>query len=108
MQDLDGIFLDFYGTLAGGDRAAVVSICRQVIADHGLAIGADEMAVAWGRRYFAAIESVNGTHFRNLTQIEEDTLVDTALELGGSIEATGSIQMLHDYLAAPPLFEEVR
>ncbi len=29
MNGLDGIFLDFYGTVASGDRAAVVAICTQ-------------------------------------------------------------------------------
>src|SRR6185503_14882395 len=104
MAHLDGIFLDFYGTLAGGDRAAVVNICRQVITDHGLPALPDEMAIAWGHRYFAAIETVNGANFRDLTQIEQDTLVETVLKLGGDIEVSGYIQMLNDYLAAPPLF----
>jgi 2-haloacid dehalogenase/putative hydrolase of the HAD superfamily len=108
MAQLDGIFLDFYGTLAGGDRAAVVNICRQVIVDHGLPTTPDEMAVAWGHRYFAAIETVDHANFRDLTQIETDTLVETVLKLGGKIDATAYIQALNAYLAAPPLFEEVR
>lgn len=107
MQNLEGIFLDFYGTLASGDRAAVVGICQQVVVDHGLPLTAEELALAWGQRYFAAIESGNGDNFRALTQIEHDTLVDTVREVGGRIDVTRYIQTLNSYLAQPTLFDEV-
>jgi 2-haloacid dehalogenase len=108
MPRLQGIFLDFYGTLAGGDRAAVVAICQQVIDDHGLTLTADEMAFLWGQRYFAAIEATDG-HFRLLTQIEYDTLVETVFPLTRrNIDVSGYIERLNQYLAQPTLYEEVR
>jgi len=109
MSKLDGIFLDFYGTIAGGDRAAVVAICQEVIDDHGLKTSAEEMSLAWGLRYFAAIESVRRDNFRLLTQIEHDTLIETVEPLNGRmIDPTGYIERLNQYLAQPTLFDEVR
>jgi HAD superfamily hydrolase (TIGR01549 family) len=104
---LQGIFLDFYGTLASGDRAAVVGICGQVIVDHSLPLTAEELALAWGQRYFAAIEAGCGQNFRALTQIEHDTLVETVLAVGARIDAARYVETLNCYLAQPTLFEEV-
>ena len=108
MSNLDGIFLDFYGTLASGDRAAVVAICARVIADHHLPTTPDELAVLWGRRYFAAIEDTDTPHFRLLSQIEHDTLIETVSGFGVHIDPDPYIVQFNEYLARPTLFEEVR
>lgn len=112
MASWQGIFIDFYGTLVGGDRHAVESICRRVIADHGggedrAGITAEAFAVRWGQAYFDALEHVNGSGFRTLHEIERDTLVQTCLPLFGPIDPTPYIEAFDRYLAAPPLFEEV-
>ena len=108
MACLQGIFLDFYGTLVGGDRQAVESICQAVIDDHGLEIGAADLAERWGHRYFAAIEAVDGQPFRRLVEIEHDTLIEAVAPLAGRIEVELYIDQLNVYLANPVLFEEVR
>jgi 2-haloalkanoic acid dehalogenase type II len=108
MSDLDGIFLDFYGTVASGDRAAVTGICARVVKDLGLNVTADELAVMWGQRYFSAIEACGSDNFRCLSQIEFDTLIDTVKSQGRSIEAKPYIRMLNEYLSQPTLFDEVR
>ena len=107
MPDLQGIFIDFYGTLAGGDREAVVAICQQVVDDHGLAVAAEDLAGRWGHSYFEAIESVDG-HFRLLREIERDTLIDTLEPLTGRrVPVDGYIERFNLYCSRPPLFDEV-
>ncbi len=107
MPQLEGILIDFYGTIAGGDRAAVVDICRHVVEDHALPIPPEDLAVRWGHAYFEAIEAVDGT-FRLLSEIERDTLIETVVTTSGKvIVATPYIARFSDYLARPPLFDEV-
>jgi len=109
MQRLDGVFLDFYGTLVGGDGVAVCDICRAVIEDHGIAdVSPEQLAELWGHAYFAGIEALNGHAFRLLTEIEHDTLVETVAPLAGRIDALPYIERLNGFLARPTLFEEVR
>ncbi len=103
-----GVFLDFYGTLAGGDRQAVVDVCQAVIDAHGLELSAGDLAMQWGHYYFAAIENAHGP-FQTLTRIESDTLVETLRALSGlTIDPTRFIDGLNAYLAKPRLFDEVR
>jgi 2-haloalkanoic acid dehalogenase type II len=101
------VFLDFYGTLAAGDREAVESVCRQIITDHNLKACQADLARRWGLRYFAAIEGDKRNGFRLLHEIEHDTLVETCACLVDSFEARPYIDMLNAYLARPSLFEEV-
>lgn len=104
---LEGVFLDFYGTVAAGDRQAVEAVCRQVLEDHGLNGCCSELARQWGLRYFAAIEA--GTDvFRRLIEIEHDTLVETCADLVKDFDARPYIERLNAYLAEPPLFPEVK
>lgn len=107
MSDIQGIFLDFYGTLVGGDRQAVETVCQAIIDDHGLDTSATGMAIDWGLKYFQAIEKQNGHAFRTLLQIEQDTLIDTIFPLTGGVEVGSYLRVLNDYLARPSLFEEV-
>jgi 2-haloalkanoic acid dehalogenase type II len=107
MPELDGIFLDFYGTVAAGDRAAVVAICQKIIDDHALSLAAEDLAVRWGERYFAAIEAADETNFRPLVDLERDTLIETMVLAGTSVEPEPYIAMFNEYLARPSLFEEV-
>lgn len=108
MNGLDGIFLDFYGTVASGDRAAVVAICARVVQDLNLPLRDEDLAVAWGHRYFAAIESSHPDSFRSLAELERDTLIETVSAHGQRVNAAPYIEMLNAYLARPPLFDEVR
>jgi 2-haloacid dehalogenase/putative hydrolase of the HAD superfamily len=108
LRPVEGVFLDFYGTVVGGDRLAVESVCQAVIDDYGLGTAAPELALDWGRRYFAAIQALNGDGFRLLTHIERDTLVDTLEPLVGRIDVSAYIERLDAYLVRPPIFDEVR
>ena len=108
MEKLEGVFLDFYGTLAAGDRQAVESACQGVIDDHGLSVSAAKLAAQWGDYYFDALRAADGNGFRLLVEIERDTLVETLMPYAGRIDVTAYIEQLNDYLARPSLFEEVR
>lgn len=108
MAALQGLFLDFYGTVVGGDRQAVESACQAVVRDHALPITADELALRWGRAYFRAIESPDGNRFRTLVEIERDTLIETLEPLIGRVDVEPYVAILQDYLAGPPLCSEVR
>ncbi|HQE29567.1 MAG TPA: HAD hydrolase-like protein, partial [Phycisphaerae bacterium] len=103
-----GVFLDFYGTIASGDAQAVEAVCRQVIDDYGLTVDAPTLAVQWGQRYFAAVEAVNCENFQCLKQIERDTLIDALLPLTGRICVEKYIARFNEYLARPTIFEEVQ
>lgn len=109
MQELDGIFLDFYGTLVGGDKAAVESCCRRIVEDFSLPVTVEQLAFEWGKGYFALSETCNDGDFRTLYQIECDSLVD-CLEpmLGRRIDPKPYVVGLTDWLRKPPMYEETR
>jgi 2-haloacid dehalogenase/putative hydrolase of the HAD superfamily len=104
---LDGVFLDFYGTVAGGDRQAVQSICQAVVEDHGIDLTGEELAKRWGLTYFAAIEACDAAGFQTLAEIERDTLVEAVEPLAGRIDPRPYVDRLNQYLAQPDLFDEV-
>lgn len=103
-----GVFLDFYGTIASGDVQAVEDVCRQVIEEHGLQIDAPQLAVKWGMRFFAAVEEIGCSTFRCLKQIESETLVETISPFVGPIDVRPYIERFNAYLARPTIYEEVR
>lgn len=106
--ELQGVFLDFYGTVVGGDRQAVESVCQAVIDAYRLDLRSGDLARTWGHAYFVAIGALNGHGFRTLTEIERDTLIETIAPLVGRVDVTPFMEILNDYLVAPPQFEEVR
>ena len=61
---LDGVFLDFFGTLADGDRRTVEAVCASVVDRLGLPTSAPEFAEMWSRHFFEAIETSNHDAFR--------------------------------------------
>jgi 2-haloacid dehalogenase len=106
-MNLDGIFLDMYGTLTTGDRAAVEATCAEIIRDTGLALGARELGITWGERFFAAMEHANGDHFRTLIGLETETLLETMAVLGVALQPQRYIARLTAYWRSPPLHAEV-
>ncbi len=103
---LDGIFLDMYGTLTTGDRAAVEATCQEVIRDTGVPCSARELGIAWGERYFTALDFANGDEFRTLYRLESDTLRETLAALGVGIEPARYVDLLTAYWRSPPLQPE--
>ncbi len=106
-MELDGLFLDFYGTIATGDRQAVEAVCAHVIGDTGLDMSAHELAIVWGDRFFAAADACVHDGFRTLHEIELDTLQATLAKLGHTIDPVPYSQEFQEYLRKPPVFAEV-
>ncbi len=105
---LDGVFLDMYGTLTTGDRAAVEATCAQIIQATGLSLTARELSIAWGERFFAAMGGSNGEHFLSLCEIEARTLQETMTALRVQVEPERHVGRLVDYWRNPPLQPDAR
>lgn len=103
----DALFIDFYGTVTSGDRQAVEDTSRQVVEDLQLPMSAIEFAVEWGKKFFAAADDRNHSRFRNLFEIECDTLVDTleAHQIHGS-DPVPYVDRLVAYWSNPTLHPE--
>jgi 2-haloacid dehalogenase len=108
MIHLDGIFLDMYGTLTTGDRAAVEATCADIIRATGVGLSARELGITWGERFFAAMEHANGDEFRTLVGLETETLRETMARLGGTLEPERYIARLTAYWRCPPLQADVQ
>jgi len=102
------LLIDFYGTVAAGDADVVEAVCGRVVSEHGLALSAHELVVAWGDRFFAAIEVSNHERFRTLYQCECDSLVETVEPLIGPIDPRPFVDQLTAYWSGPKLHEESR
>jgi 2-haloacid dehalogenase/putative hydrolase of the HAD superfamily len=108
MMELDGVFLDMYGTLTTGDRAAVETVCGEIIRDTGVALSPRELGITWGERFFAAMDCCNGDEFQTLFEIEARTLRETMSALGVEIEPLRYVTRLVGYWRDPPLQPEVQ
>jgi len=80
-QRFDALFIDFFGTVAAGDRAAVEAACDHIVRTLDLPIDAQEFAVRWGEIFFATIDRSNHESFRTLYECELTSLTDTLREL---------------------------
>jgi 2-haloacid dehalogenase/putative hydrolase of the HAD superfamily len=107
-MELDGVFLDLYGTLTTGDRQAVENTCAAVIAETGVDLSARKLSIIWGDRFFSALESCNGRAFETLFEIEARTLVETMSEFGIDVDPNPYASMLVDYWQNPELQPEAR
>jgi 2-haloacid dehalogenase/putative hydrolase of the HAD superfamily len=102
----DVLFIDFYGTLADGDRHAVETTCARVVEDYNLPTTAREFAVTWGRVFFAEIERANHDDFLNLYECEAKSLIDTLAPEGIEVDPHPYCKMLKHYWATAPLQPE--
>ena len=107
-MELDGVFLDLYGTLTSGDRQAVEATCGRIVADSGVALTARELSIIWGERFLNALEACNGETFLNLAELEAKTLIETMAEFGATVKPSPYVNMLVDYWRDPPLQPEVQ
>ncbi|MBK9121225.1 MAG: HAD family hydrolase [Phycisphaerales bacterium] len=107
LHALDGLFVDMYGTLAAGDRAAVEAVCARVVADTDLPLTPQDLAIRWGNRFFAAMERAQGPEFCTLFTLEARTLSETLAELGCSRAPEPYVDALRTYWRAPPFQPEL-
>jgi HAD superfamily hydrolase (TIGR01509 family) len=106
--NLDGIFLDMYGTLTSGDRAAVENVCLRIVAASGLTITASELSVMWGERFLNSLDFCNGAKFETLFDLEIRTLRETMTNLNRDIDAVPYAEQLREYWQSPPLQDDAR
>ncbi|MBU0638774.1 MAG: HAD family hydrolase [Planctomycetes bacterium] len=106
-MELDGVFLDMYGTITTGDRLAVETVCRRIIADTGARISAHELSITWGERFFHALDFCNGADFLTLFDVEVKTLRATMSRLGVMVDPTPYVEQLSQYWQNPPLQSDV-
>ena len=105
-MELDGIFLDMYGTITTGDREAVEAVCVDVVRDTGAAISPHELAITWGNQFFGSLDLCNGDDFITLFEIERRTLTDTMKSLGHDVNPDPYCLKLQHYWRNPPLQPE--
>ena len=105
-MELDGVFLDMYGTLTTGDRAAVEAVCGEIIRATGVRLTPRELGITWGKRFVAAMDDANGEEFQTLFEIEARTLVETMAGLGVALDPEPHIRRLVTYWQNPPLQPE--
>ncbi len=105
---IDGIFLDMYGTLTSGDRAAVERVCSGVVEASGLTISAGELSVMWGERFLNSLDFCNGDAFETLFDLEIRTLRETMTNLDREIDPVPYAEQLREYWQSPPLQEDAK
>ena len=104
----DVVFMDFFGTIADGDREQVETTCRHLVRDYGLSLSAQELAVKWGANFFAAADDSNHDRFQTLYQCECSSLRKTMLELSIECDPVPYADELQRYWANPPLHEDAK
>ncbi len=104
----DVVFIDFFGTIADGDRIQVEATCRRIVRDYDLSLPGPEFAVRWGKRYFAISDQSNHDQFKTLYEIECVSLRQTMKELGVECDPIPYADELQRYWRNPPLHEEAK
>ena len=99
----EALLVDFYGTIAAGDRAAVESTCRSIVKKLTLPLTAPELAVRWGEEFFAEMEGSNGEAFQTLRACEQVSLERVLGRLGVAAEVDEFVERLQVYMAHPPI-----
>ena len=102
-RPFDGLLIDFYGTIAAGDREAVEATCLRIVETCGLSIAPSDFAVLWGERYFATVARSNHEAFRTLYQCEMTSLRDTLADFGQYPDPAPFLIDLEDYWHNPPI-----
>jgi 2-haloalkanoic acid dehalogenase type II len=102
-QKIEAVFLDFYGTVAGGDRQAVERACAGVVRDFQLAMTPPEFAIHWGEVFFAMMGRHNGDQFLTLHELEIASLRAALGERNGHQDLTAYVRELETYWADPPI-----
>ncbi len=103
---LDGIFLDLYGTLTSGDRDAVESVCERIVQDAGLTMSAHALSVRWGERFLNSLHHCCDDSFETLYDLEVRTLRDTMGELGAAVDEARYADALREYWQSAPIHDD--
>jgi 2-haloalkanoic acid dehalogenase type II len=108
MCKLDGLFMDFYGTLVHGEPP-IEALCRRVVAGHRLPVTPEQLRTAWGERFLARLQVCNHDRFQTIYRINCDTLVECIGSLAGrEVDPSPFAAAITDWLRSPPPFDETR
>jgi hypothetical protein len=102
----DALFIDFFGTVAAGDRAAVEATCRRIVDLLNLPMEAQAFAIRWGEVFFATIERTNHNDFRTLYECELSSLAETLREYDLEVDPVPLVEPLEQYWRCPDLHPE--
>lgn len=102
-RPFDGLLIDFFGTIAAGDRDAVEATCLHIVDACGLPVSPPEFAILWGERYFATVGRSNHDAFQTLYQCELTSLRDTLAEFGHYPDPAPFLIDLEEYWHNPPV-----
>jgi 2-haloacid dehalogenase/putative hydrolase of the HAD superfamily len=103
----DVVFVDFYGTLAAGDKETVELTCRGVVDGLQLPMTPPELAILWGERFFEALAVSNHDQFRTLYECEQHSLRETVRPFVGEIDPVPFVAGMEEYWRRPPLHDDV-
>lgn len=103
MGSIDAVLIDFYGTVASGDREAVAAACARVVQTCELPVSPEQFAVIWGERFFATVERSNHENFRTLFECEQQSLKETLATYSIDLNPAPFLLELEDYWANPPV-----
>lgn len=107
MRRFDALLIDFYGTIAAGDREAVHTACRTIVKACELPVTPEAFAVTWGERFFEVIEASNHEAFRTLYECEMSSLRDTLAPFGRDPDPAPLVVELEEYWRDPPMHADV-
>lgn len=102
-RPFDGLLIDFYGTIAAGDREAVEATCLRIVEACGLPVAPPEFAITWGERYFATVARSNHEAFRTLYECELVSLRETLADFGHYPDPAPFLIDLEEYWHNPPI-----
>lgn len=106
MNTLDGLFMDFYGTLVGG-VPPIEAICGRAIDAYGLPLSPSQLCAAWGQGFFAGLDVSNNHKFRTMHRINCDALRECVQSLAGrDIDPEPFVTAIDEWLHSAPVFEE--
>lgn len=103
MARFDAILIDFYGTIAAGDREAVEAACGTIVTACKLSIPPAEFAVAWGERYFRVVAESSHGAFRTLYECEMASLAEMFEQLNVKSDPAPFVAQLEAYWRDPPI-----
>lgn len=103
----DALLIDFYGTISAGDRRVVESTCQRLVESLDLPMTSQQLAVRWGKVFFATIDASNHDSFRTLHECEIVSLRETLTPLVGEFDPAPFVAEIEAYWADPQIHEDV-
>lgn len=102
----DAVLIDFYGTIAAGDREAVDAACQRIVQTCEIPVTPAQFAVVWGERYFAQVERSNHDAFRTLYECETASLREMLAAFDRDADPAPFLVELEEYWHNPPIHDD--